>query len=235
MKPSAAVPARHAEATSIDQPLASAARLLGDHWTLRLVLALSEREGLRFSDLAGAPGLSRRVLAERLRLLVAADLLARERYQESPPRYRYRLSERGGQVRRHAMAMVHVAAGGVFAAPASAVGETAVPEHPADRLLQSDLAQARTIFTETIAPVARYDDQYRTEFVRTLEVWLASDASVSLAAAKLHAHRHTVRYRLARVRELTGLDVDATSDRERLQLGLRALAVLRARGFDPRR
>ena len=72
----------------------------------------------------------------------------------------------------------------------------------------------------------QYDEQYRTQLVDTLRMYIESDASTSVAAARLYAHRHTVRYRLARVRELTGLDVDVLADRERLMLGLRSLRML---------
>ena len=43
---------------------------------------------------------------------------------------------------------------------------------------------------------------------------------------KLYTHRHTVRYRLERVRDLSGLDVGSTDGRERLGLGLKAMRVL---------
>ena len=66
------------------------------------------------------------------------------------------------------------------------------------------------------------------------KTWLACDASVSVAAARLYAHRHTIRYRLDRVKELSGLDPSATEDREQLALGLRARRVLDAAGrLDP--
>ncbi|HMS72022.1 MAG TPA: helix-turn-helix domain-containing protein, partial [Baekduia sp.] len=38
--------------------------------------------------------------------------------------------------------------------------------------------------------------------------------------------RHTIRYRLERVRELSGFDVGSTEGRERLSLGLKAMRVL---------
>ena len=41
-----------------------------------------------------------------------------------------------------------------------------------------------------------------------------------------YTHRHTVRYRLERVRDLTGLDVSSTDGREKLGLGLKAMRVL---------
>ena len=46
-------------------------------------------------------------------------------------------------------------------------------------------------------------------------------------AKAIYAHRHTVAYRLERVRELTGLDPTAREDRERLGLGLKALRIVR--------
>ena len=57
---------------------------------------------------------------------------------------------------------------------------------------------------------------------------------------ELFTHRHTIRYRLERVKELTGLDVNSTDGRERLGLGLKAMRVLGVRApsapvFEPGR
>jgi len=41
-------------------------------------------------------------------------------------------------------------------------------------------------------------------------------ANVNATAARLITHRHTIRYRFERVRELTGLDVSSTDGREKL-------------------
>src|SRR5439155_665207 len=65
-----------------------------------------------------------------------------------------------------------------------------------------------------------------TELVRTLDTFLDEDANVARTAERLFTHRHTIRYRLERVRELTGLDVGSTDGRERLGLGLKAMRVL---------
>ena len=71
-----------------------------------------------------------------------------------------------------------------------------------------------------------YDEQYETELVRTLESFLDADGNVARTAERLFTHRHTIRYRLERVRELTSLDVSSTDGRERLSLGLKAMRVL---------
>jgi len=79
---------------------------------------------------------------------------------------------------------------------------------------------------ETVAPLVAYDEQYETELVRTLESFLDADGNVAKTAETLYAHRHTIRYRLERVRELSGLDVGSSDGRERLSLGLKAMLVL---------
>ena len=45
-------------------------------------------------------------------------------------------------------------------------------------------------------------------------------------AESLFTHRHTVRYRLERVKELAGHDIFSTEGREKLSLGLKAMRVL---------
>jgi PucR family transcriptional regulator, purine catabolism regulatory protein len=96
------------------------------------------------------------------------------------------------------------------------------------RVLASHPEEVHGFFEDTIAPVARYDDQYRGELLPTLECYLANDCNMNAAARALYAHRHTIAYRLERVRELTGLDPASTEDRERLGLGLKALRLIEA-------
>jgi sugar diacid utilization regulator len=92
--------------------------------------------------------------------------------------------------------------------------------------MSEDPAELQGFFDETVAPLVTYDEQYETELVRTLETFLDADGNVARTAEKLFTHRHTIRYRLDRVRELSGLDVSSTDGRERLSLGLKAMRVL---------
>ena len=89
-----------------------------------------------------------------------------------------------------------------------------------------DASELRSFHEETVAPIVAYDEQYETDLLRTLEAFLEADGNVANTAARLFTHRHTIRYRLERVRELTGLDVALTDGRERLSLGLKAMRVL---------
>jgi PucR C-terminal helix-turn-helix domain/GGDEF-like domain len=92
--------------------------------------------------------------------------------------------------------------------------------------ISEDPSELQRFFDETVEPLITYDEQYETELVRTLETYLDEDANVARTAERLFTHRHTIRYRLERVRELTGLDVGSTDGRERLGLGLKAMRVL---------
>jgi sugar diacid utilization regulator len=90
----------------------------------------------------------------------------------------------------------------------------------------SDPGELRRFYDETVRPLVAYDEQYETDLLGTLSTFLECDANVNATASRLITHRHTVRYRFERVRELTGLDVSSTDGREKLSLGLKAMRVL---------
>ena len=92
--------------------------------------------------------------------------------------------------------------------------------------MSEDPAELQRFFAETVEPLVTYDEQYETDLVQTLETFLDADANVAGTASRLFTHRHTIRYRLERVRDLTGLDVSSTDGREKLGLGLKAMRVL---------
>jgi sugar diacid utilization regulator len=92
--------------------------------------------------------------------------------------------------------------------------------------MSEDARELRRFHEETVAPLVAYDNQYETDLVRTLETFLEADGNVAKTAERLFTHRHTIRYRLDRVRELSGLDVSSTDGRERLSLGLKSMRVL---------
>jgi len=95
--------------------------------------------------------------------------------------------------------------------------------------MSDDPGELERFYSDTVAPLIAYDEQYGTELVTTLECFLANDGSMAATNQQLFTHRHTIRYRLERVKELTGLDVNSTDGRERLGLGLKAMRVLGVR------
>jgi DNA-binding PucR family transcriptional regulator len=92
--------------------------------------------------------------------------------------------------------------------------------------MSEDPAELQRFYSETVEPLVAYDEQYETELVRTVETYLDNDGNVAATAQQLFTHRHTIRYRLERARELCGHDVTSTEGREKLGLGLKAMRVL---------
>ncbi len=87
-------------------------------------------------------------------------------------------------------------------------------------------SELQRFYAETVEPLIAYDEQYETELVRTLATFLEADGNVAGTAQRLFTHRHTIYYRLERVRELSGLDVSSSDGREKLSLGLKSMRVL---------
>lgn len=76
-------------------PIANTLDIVGDKWTLLIIRDM--RHGRRtYSELADSPeGIPTNILADRLKRLEDAGLIARAAYQERPVRYAYTLSAKG--------------------------------------------------------------------------------------------------------------------------------------------
>ncbi|PYN26316.1 MAG: transcriptional regulator [Candidatus Rokuibacteriota bacterium] len=76
-------------------PVAKSLELLGERWTLLVIRDLLAGPR-RFQDLlASLDGIAPNVLSERLKILEAHGIVAREFYSEHPPRAAYALTPRG--------------------------------------------------------------------------------------------------------------------------------------------
>lgn len=93
---------------------------------------------------------------------------------------------------------------------------------------ERDPEQIRALYQETIGPVDRYDEANGTQLVQTLSVFFRHNESLTKTAAELYAHRHTIRYRLEKIAEISGLSVFQTEHKERLGLGLKARSLLQS-------
>jgi DNA-binding HxlR family transcriptional regulator len=80
--------------------------VIGDRWTL-LILRDCFLKVRRFEDFQARLGVTRPVLADRLRKLVRTGILDKVAYQARPPRFEYRLTARGLDLHPVIMAIVH--------------------------------------------------------------------------------------------------------------------------------
>ena len=86
--------------------LARSVAVIGDRWTLMLLrdAFLGVR---RFEDFERRLGISRSIIAERLKRLVGEGVLRRELYQDHPVRHEYRLTDKGLALHPVIMTIVH--------------------------------------------------------------------------------------------------------------------------------
>ena len=77
-----------------------------------------------------------------------------------------------------------------------------------------------------LSPLDDYDRAHGGELQASLRAFLQHNARWESAAAELYVHRHTLRYRMRKVEELTGRDLSSSFDRMEFWLALRARELL---------
>lgn len=92
--------------------------------------------------------------------------------------------------------------------------------------LQDDDALA-SYTSSVLGPVERDEGEYGDELLRSLDVFIENNGHWERAAQALYCHRHTLRYRIKRVEQLTGRDFGQARDRIEFWLALRARELAR--------
>ncbi|RAJ71295.1 PucR-like helix-turn-helix protein [Streptomyces sp. Amel2xB2] len=102
-------------------------------------------------------------------------------------------------------------------------GATAYDELGFQRLLADGEheADAAEFVDEWLGPLKDYDAAHHTGLVRTLALYFDSGGNYDETAAALTVHRSTLRYRLGRIREVTGHDLTDPDTRLNLHVATR--------------
>ena len=82
------------------------------------------------------------------------------------------------------------------------------------------LPELKTFQEEALSSLLAYDQSHGAELIKTLEAFFAANCSPKEAAAILGVHRNTVLYRLERIAEITGHDLNDAEIRLQLHLAL---------------
>ena len=82
-----------------------------------------------------------------------------------------------------------------------------------------------TFIEEATGPLLAYDRDNDGSLIRTLRAFFDADCSQRVAAERLFIHHKTLRYRLERIKQLTGLDLSRHDDRMRADFALRLLQL----------
>jgi purine catabolism regulator len=78
-----------------------------------------------------------------------------------------------------------------------------------------------------LEPIESTEGEYGGELLRSLEAFIENNGNWERAARQLYCHRHTLRYRIRKIEELTGRDLARATDRIELWLALRARELVR--------
>jgi PucR family transcriptional regulator, purine catabolism regulatory protein len=92
--------------------------------------------------------------------------------------------------------------------------------------IQDDEA-LRTYADNLLSPIEENEGEYGPELLRSLEAFIERNGQWEKAARDLYCHRHTLRYRIRRIEEITGRDLGHAQDRIELWLALRARELVR--------
>jgi DNA-binding PucR family transcriptional regulator len=93
-------------------------------------------------------------------------------------------------------------------------------------LSMTDPDALRAFADSLLAPLDAYDAGHGGELQASLRAFLQHNARWETAASQLYVHRHTLRYRMRKVEELTGRDLASSFDRMEFWLALRARELL---------
>ncbi|HCB49315.1 MAG TPA: hypothetical protein DEP47_07300 [Chloroflexi bacterium] len=89
-----------------------------------------------------------------------------------------------------------------------------------------DLPMAQRYCDQIIGPLVQYDKSHSNNLVQTIDAYFNHHGNISQTAEMLFIHRNTLLYRLDRIQELTGQDLDNANDRLALQLALKLSQLL---------
>jgi sugar diacid utilization regulator len=85
------------------------------------------------------------------------------------------------------------------------------------------------VVENALGPLLSSDAASGSEYIKTLDAYLACDRHLERTASALHVHPNTVRYRITKVQEKPGVDLHAVEVRFLLELALRVRAATATR------
>lgn len=79
---------------------------------------------------------------------------------------------------------------------------------------------------ETLGALIEYDNAHHSSLIQTLAAYFAHHGNLSQTAEALYIHRNTLQYRMDRIAEISGFDLDNPETRLAVQLAIKAYRLL---------
>jgi PucR family transcriptional regulator, purine catabolism regulatory protein len=89
-----------------------------------------------------------------------------------------------------------------------------------------DSPELRTFYEQTLGPLVEYDRRTGQNWIETLEAFFACHGNLSQTALRLQLHRNALLYRIGRIQEIGGVDLEDPECRLSLQVALKARKLL---------
>ncbi|MEU1980693.1 helix-turn-helix domain-containing protein [Nocardia sp. NPDC019395] len=99
-------------------------------------------------------------------------------------------------------------------------------DEPVGHLLVAVPDAGRRAAAQILGPVLKLSGTERGDLIEVLDAWYRCGGSAAAVAETMHCHRNTVRYRLRKIRDLTGRDTTDPRQSAELYLALEALTLL---------
>lgn len=84
-----------------------------------------------------------------------------------------------------------------------------------------DIPAVRAFCEQVIGPLVKYDEEHHSSLVQTMDAYFAHHGNISQTAESLFIHRNTLLYRLDRIQELTGQNLNQADMRLAMHLSLK--------------
>ncbi|MFT8424984.1 MAG: PucR family transcriptional regulator ligand-binding domain-containing protein [Liquorilactobacillus sp.] len=79
---------------------------------------------------------------------------------------------------------------------------------------------------KTLEPLLKYDQETGTQYLDLLKLYLQENCSVKAVSEKTYTHRNTINYRIKRIRDLLGVNLDENEERFKLILAFHIMDIL---------
>lgn len=88
------------------------------------------------------------------------------------------------------------------------------------------MEELERFYNKTIEPLVKYDEKKSTELIKTLEYYFEYHGNLKKISEVLFTHYNTTLYRIERIKQITGLNIECPNDRLNLEIGLKIKNIL---------
>lgn len=89
-----------------------------------------------------------------------------------------------------------------------------------------DKEDLEIFYKETLYPLSKYDEENRTDLVRTLQEYFVCGENLTVTAKKLYVHVNTLKYRMNRIKEILYIDDFTMENKTSLYIALKIADLL---------